>query len=460
MRLSYLLLAFVIGVFPALAETRVPQSKAEISLSFAPLVKKAAPAVVNIFANRVVEKSDSPFGNDPLFKGFFGRFARPEPRVQNSLGSGVIVSDDGIVVSNYHVVAMATQIRVVLADRREYQARILLSDQDSDLAILKIDNDTPLPVLPLRDSDSVEVGDLALAIGNPFGIGQTVTSGIVSGLARSGAVTGNARGYFLQTDAAINPGNSGGALIDINGQLIGINTSILTQSGGSNGVGFAIPANLVARYVEQASAGHKSFRRPCAGVLGQSVDAVMAQKAGLSVPEGVVLSALHDASPFAGAGLKADDIVLRVDGYEVNSPVEMLFRMSVRAIGETLDVVALSEGQEKTVQVDLIEAPDVPARDVRVMTVGPLEGLEVSNLNPAVQSELNLPAVPEQGVVATQVPDVLQHLGLREGDVVVAINGNDILSTSDVEGVSRQQVRAWRIDGMRNGQGFMYRFRF
>ncbi len=160
-------------------------------------------------------------------------------------GSGVILSEDGIVVSNFHVVGHATDIRVQLKDRREYSARVLLADEESDLAILQIEDADAMPYLYLRDSDTVEVGELVLAIGNPFGVGQTVTSGIISGLARSGTATGNARGYFLQTDAPINPGNSGGALIDVNGDLVGVNTSILTRSGGSNGIGFAIPSALV-----------------------------------------------------------------------------------------------------------------------------------------------------------------------------------------------------------------------
>ena len=256
---------------PGLAQSentpRVPETAAEISLSFAPLVKEAAPAVVNIYARRVVQSRRSPFEGDPFFGGLFRDFGAPRPRVQNSLGSGVIVSPDGFVVSNYHVVGQAEDIRVVLNDRREYQARVLIGDEESDLAILKIDAED-MPFLELRDSDTVEVGELVLAIGNPFGVGQTVSSGIVSGLARSGTASGNGRGYFIQTDAPINPGNSGGALIDVAGRMIGINTSILTRSGGSNGIGFAIPAALVAEFLDQARAGKTAFERPWAGATG------------------------------------------------------------------------------------------------------------------------------------------------------------------------------------------------
>ncbi|RLJ40722.1 Do/DeqQ family serine protease [Litoreibacter meonggei] len=459
MRLILPVLAALAFALPATAEVKVPQNQTEISLSFAPLVKEAAPAVVNIFANRVVQQSESPFRGNPMFEDLFRGFGLSRPRVQNSLGSGVIVSEDGVVVSNYHVVGMATEIRVVLTDRREFEAEILLADQDSDLAILKIDADTPLPHLDFRDSDEVEVGELALAIGNPFGIGQTVTSGIVSGLARSGTATGNARGYYLQTDAAINPGNSGGALIDVSGRLIGINTSILTRSGGSNGVGFAIPANLVARYVDQARAGNDSFTQAWAGIFGQAVDYSLAEGFGLSVPEGVVISSMHPVSPFAEAGLALGDIVLSVDGQPVNSPPEMLFRMSVRSVGDSITVEYLSDGEVREAEVALIEAPDTPPRDARVVQDGTLAGLAVANINPAVQSELNLPTAMSEGVVVTDVSGPLARVGLRAGDVLLEINGEAVVTTADVEDISDMRSRNWRIDGLRGGQRFSYRFR-
>lgn len=233
---------------PAEAQTRMPVSQAEIQPGFAPLVRQAAPAVVNINAKRVVAVRSSPFAGDPYFQGLFHDLGTIRRQVQNSLGSGVILSSDGIVVSNYHVVGEATDIRVVMTDLCEYSASVILADEESDLAILRLDGASDLPTFSHRDSDSVEVGELVLAIGNPFGAGQTVNSGIVSGLARSGTASGTGRGYFIQTDAAINPGNSGGALIEVNGDLIGVNTAILTRSGGSHGIGFAIPANLVARF--------------------------------------------------------------------------------------------------------------------------------------------------------------------------------------------------------------------
>ncbi|MEO0865330.1 MAG: trypsin-like peptidase domain-containing protein, partial [Pseudomonadota bacterium] len=285
----------------AQAETRVPQSQSEITLTFAPLVRETAPAVVNIYVRFIRETRRTPFMDDPFFERFFEGFGQPTPRVQNSLGSGVILGPDGIVVSNYHVVGQATDISVVLNDGREYAARVLLGDQASDLAILKIDGAEDLPFLPLRDSETVEVGELVLAIGNPFGVGQTVTSGIVSALARSGGSNGTGAGYFIQTDAPINPGNSGGALGDVQGRLLGINTRILTRSGGSNGIGFAIPADLVAAVLRQARDGNDRFQRPWAGATGQAVDADFAEMLDQTRPQGILLSGLHPLSPLAQA---------------------------------------------------------------------------------------------------------------------------------------------------------------
>lgn len=456
---AFLIFLTLCMAIPAAAEIKVPQSQAEISLSFAPLVKEASPAVVNIFANRIVEQRISPFMGNPMFEDFFRDFGQERPRLQNSLGSGVILSADGIVVSNYHVVGMATEIRVVLKDRREFNARVLLGDEESDLAILKIESEAALPFLPIRDSDSIEVGELALAIGNPFGIGQTVSSGIISGLARSGIATGNARGYFIQTDAAINPGNSGGALIDVAGNLIGVNTSILTRSGGSNGVGFAIPSNLVSRFVEQARAGGQEFMRPWAGIFGQSVSSDLADGLGLPIPEGVIISAIHPLSPFATAGLSVGDVVMAIDGQSVNAPAEMLFRMSVRPIGENIEVDYVSAGQAGMARVPLIEAPNEPDPDERTVPPGvTLSGMTVANINPRIGADLGLP-IDAEGVIITALPQRLRRLGLRPGDVLLRINSAPIATTQDVIGAASDDTRSWRIDGISRGRTFTYRFR-
>ena len=435
----------------------IPSSDAQIKLSFAPLVKAASPAVVNIFAERVVAETVSPFRGSPMFADMFRNFGETRPRVQNSLGSGVILSEDGIVVSNYHVVGMATDIRVVLTDRREFKARILMADQDTDLAILKIESDASLPWLAFRDSDAVEVGELVLAIGNPFGIGQTVSSGIVSGLARSGVATGNARGYFIQTDAPINPGNSGGALIDMAGQLVGINTRILTHSGGSNGVGFAIPSNLVGNFVAQARAGNQAFARPWAGITALAVDVDLAEGFGLDAPEGVVISQMHPESPFAKAGLVVGDIVTEVDGLPVNTPAEMLFRMSTKPLGTSIEVTFLSKNGQNSAMVPLMQAPKVEVPEVLTVEVGNLKGLEVVTLNARLQSKLGLP-VGSKGVVITTVPPQLVQVGLAPGDIIREVNGNPIRTSADVIQESAENTRSWKVIAERGARTFTFRF--
>ncbi|UYV36351.1 trypsin-like peptidase domain-containing protein [Rhodobacteraceae bacterium D3-12] len=455
-----LCLALAAPTGPVLADTRVPTSQTEIALGFAPLVKQAAPAVVNIYAKRVVQVRDtSPFANDPFFQDFFQGFGKPRPQVQNSLGSGVILSETGIVVSNYHVVGQATDIRVVLNDRREYDARILLADQDSDLAILQIQDAPKLPFLPLRDSETVQVGELVLAIGNPFGIGQTVTSGIVSGLARSGTATGSARGYFIQTDAAINPGNSGGALIDVNGALIGINTRILTRSGGSNGIGFAIPSTLVQRFVEQARSGETRFNRPWAGMNGQPVDPAIAESLGLASPQGIVISDLHEVSPFLAAGFRPGDVITAVNGQTVNTPDEMVFRMTVAGLGKSVSITRVRDGKAHEVEVNLIAAPDTPARALLLTTArAAIPQLELSNINPAVLAEFGLP-LSTTGVVVTDPGPAGPRAGLARGDVLRAINEVPLTDTAQAATLLRDAKRWLILDVQRGNQRRVLRFR-
>ncbi len=459
--LTRLALSIILAVTPAIgqAETRVPKTASEISLGFAPLVRQAAPAVVNIYAKIIRPGRANPFAGDPFFEDFFRGFGTPRPRVQNSLGSGVILSQDGLVVSNYHVVGMATEIRVVLTDRREFNARVLLADEASDLAILQLDGASDLPSLSLRDSDQVEVGELVLAIGNPFGVGQTVTSGIISGLARSGAATGNERGYFLQTDAAINPGNSGGALVDVNGALIGINTAILSRSGGSNGIGFAIPARLVAEFVRQARAGNTSFERPWAGMGGQPVDADLAAGLGLDRPDGVVISELHPQSPFALAGFEVGDVITHVDGEAVNSPAEMLFRMSVTGLGNAAQVTRMRDGAASDLTVLMILAPDdPPAEPLTLSQRTVLPDVALVRVNPAVMARYGLP-FSLTGVLVTDAGQFGARAGLRQGDVIMGVNGRDMSRPSDVERALRDPGRRVQIDVWRRGQRIALRFR-
>lgn len=458
MRLAALLAALAL-ILPAPAPAQpVPDSRAEISLSFAPVVRAAAPGVVSIYARRVVEARANPFFDDPLFGQLFGDFGRSVPRVQNALGSGVIVSPDGIVVSNYHVVGGASDIRVVLGDRREFAADLILSDAESDLAVMRLRGAEGLPALPLADSDQLLVGDLVLAIGNPFGVGQTVSSGIVSALARSGIAVGTGRGYFIQTDAAINPGNSGGALVDLAGRLVGINTAILTRTGGSHGIGFAIPANLVAQVVAQAREGNARFVRPWAGMSGQAVDAGLAEAFELSLPQGVVITDLHPLSPLTEAGLQPGDVVLSIDGEPVNSPPELMFRLSARGIGGQARLMYLRGEQQSEAAIALIAPPEEPARDRLQVRAPALRGLVAENINPAVIAELNL-ASGASGVVVTGAEDIAWRAGLRVGDIVLAINRQPIHTTTDLERVLRDAVRSWEVEILREGRRSWLRFR-
>lgn len=455
--MKHLLIILTLIAQPVWAQT-VSTSATQMQLSFVPLVKQATPAVVNIYARTIVQASRTPLQADPFFERFFQSLDAGRPRVQNSLGSGVILSEDGIVVSNYHVVGMASDIRIVLSDRREFSARVLLSDADSDLAILKIDNVEGLPFLGLRDSDGVEVGELALAIGNPFGVGQTVSSGIVSGLARSGGMNGGGQGYFIQTDAPINPGNSGGALIDTQGALIGINTSILTSSGGSNGIGFAIPANLIAAFMDQARQGATRFARPWAGLSGQAVDADMAAPLGLDRPGGIILSGLHRVSPFLAAGFAVGDVILAVDGEEVHTPAEMIYRMSVAGLGKQTRVTRLRDGVQTDVTVALFEAPEDPPRNQ--ITLGDqalLPGLVLARVNPAVLAELNLP-LEVDGVAVMDVGPFGLRVGLRPGDVILAVNGQEVEAPDQIRAAFNGQRQADLLV-QRGAQRLSLRFR-
>lgn len=459
--MKHLFLIILLGLFAqgAQAETRVPQSQSEITLSFAPLVRETAPAVVNIYVRFVTRaRARTPFMDDPFFERLFEGFGQPQPRVQNSLGSGVILGDDGIVVSNYHVVGQATDIRVVLNDGREYDARVLLGDQESDLAILKIDDAEDLPFLSLRDSETVEVGELTLAIGNPFGVGQTVSSGIVSGLARSGGSNGRGAGYFIQTDAPINPGNSGGALIDMRGQLLGINTRILSRSGGSNGIGFAIPADLVAAFVKQARDGNDRFVRPWAGATGQAVDADLAETLGRDRPGGIMLAGLHPASPLAEAGFEVGDVVLAVDGAPVGSPGEMLFRMSVASDQDSASMTRLRDGTEDELTVALIPPPDSPPREeITLPDDASLPGLTLARINPAVLAELNLP-IASNGVVVLDEGQIGRRVGLRRGDVLQRIDRQDIETPAQAAAILSEARRGTTVRAVRGNSRIVLRF--
>ncbi|WP_424931972.1 trypsin-like peptidase domain-containing protein [Amaricoccus macauensis] len=454
------ILLLVLVACPAMAQERiVPEDQAQLTFSFAPVVQSTVPGVVNIFASRVVAQRVSPFADDPFFSQFFRNLDRGVPRVQNSLGSGVIVSPDGIVVSNYHVVGRATEIRVVLSDRREFEAEILLADENADLAIIRLLGAEDLPALPFADSDAAEVGDLVLAIGNPFGVGQTVSSGIVSGLARSGGRLADQAGYYIQTDAPINPGNSGGALVDMSGALLGINTSILTRSGGSNGIGFAIPSNLVQQYVGQAREGHESFRKPWAGIVVQQVEASLAAALGQTLPQGVVVADIHPESAFAEAGITLGDVILSVNGMPVNAPAELDFRLATLGPGSRAELVWLHDGQKVEGRISLAEAPDVPpASPIRLNTQNVFDGLTVATINPRLIEAEGL-SLDSEGVIVLDVSGIARNSGLRPGDVLESVNGESLRTSADAERALRGGSRNWELALKRDNRILRIRLR-
>ena len=439
---------------PALAEETVPKTRADIQMSFAPVVKETSPAVVNVYARRLVAQRDQGPLSDPFFRRFFGGdgvFGAPRERVQNSLGSGVIVDGKGLIVTNNHVILGGSDIRVVLADRREFEAKLLLADERTDLAVLKIDpDDEKLPALTMGDSDDLEVGDLVLAIGNPFGVGQTVTSGIVSALARTQVGITDYQ-FFIQTDAAINPGNSGGALIDLNGSLIGINTAIFSRSGGSIGIGFAIPVNMVKTVVQSAETGGR-IQRPWLGADTQDVTAEIADSLGFARPEGALIASLHADSPLAVAGLKRGDVILGLDGKPVENAKELSYRVATAQIGSSAIIEYQRGTERRETRIELIAAPETTARDETLMKGNtPFTGLVVANLSPAVADELGLPS-GSTGVVASDVKGGPARRLFRKGDVILEVNGVVIDSVDTLNGAINKGDGYWQFAINRAGR--------
>ena len=441
----------------AWAEERVvPGSTAELQLSFSPVVKRTTPAVVNVYAQRVAAVAQgNRFFDDPFFRRFFGddgSFGRPRERVQNSLGSGVIVDPAGLIVTNNHVIANGTDIKVVLADRREFEARVLLADERTDLAVLKIDvPDEELPALTLGDSDALEVGDLVLAIGNPFGVGQTVTSGIVSALARTKVGVSDYQ-FFIQTDAAINPGNSGGALVSMKGELIGINTAIFSRSGGSIGIGFAIPTNMVKTVVATAESGSDAIKRPWLGAELQDVTSDIATSLGMARPEGTMVVSLHPQSPLAASGLRRGDVILAIEGKPVENAQELGYRVATTAIGSNTIVEYQRKGERRETQVTMVAAPEtVERQDTQIEGRNPLAGAVAANLSPAVADELGLPANTE-GVAIVKLEGGPARRFFKRGDIVLEINGVMIDSVDALRKVLESDARLWRIAIDRGGR--------
>ena len=442
---------FLAPAHAQLLERRVPNA-AELRLSYAPVVQRVAPAVVNVYAAKTVVNRN-PLFDDPIFRRFFGVPGDAGNQLQRSLGSGVIVDASGLIVTNVHVIEGADEIKVSLSDKREFEATVVLKDPRTDLAVLRVkDAREKFPVLDFSNSDALEVGDIVLAIGNPFGVGQTVTHGIVSALARTQVGVSDYQ-FFIQTDAAINPGNSGGALVDLTGKLVGINTAIFSRSGGSQGVGFAIPANMVRVVVTSAKTGGSAVKRPWLGAKLQAVTADIADSMNLKRPAGALIANVAPAGPAAQAGLKAGDLIISVDGQAVDDTNAFDYRFATKPPGGNAKLGIMRAGQELIATVALQTAPELPREEITIRSRSPFSGAKVANLSPALSDELQLQNV-DNGVVVVDVDNgsYASNLGFQRGDVIQEVNGVRIGKTRDLDTASKTQSGSWRIILMRRGQ--------
>ena len=432
---------------PALAEPArvVPTSPLTMKQSFAPVAKRVSPAVVNISSKRVVR-------TDPFFQ-LFG-FGAPRDRIEGSLGSGVIVRADGVIVTNNHVIAGGQEITVSLYDRREFTAKVLLADPRTDLAVLKIEvPGERLPTLAIDDHGDNQVGDLVLAVGDPFGVGQTVTNGIISALNRTDPSGAPDSGAYIQTDAAINPGNSGGALVNMEGDLIGVNSFILSQSGGSSGVGFAIPAPVVRRIVETAVGGAHAFVRPWLGARLQNVTPDIAKAAGLPAPSGALVADIWPGGVAAQAGLKQGDVIASVDGAPAVDAASVNFAIGNHRAGDTARLGVRRGSGQQTVTIKAEPPPASPPRDERTIAGrNPFQGATVVNLSPAVAEEVGVDPFGPKGVMLLKLAGTSQQVGFHPGDIVREVNGRAIHTTADLAAALAAPTRVWQLVLDRGGQ--------
>jgi Do/DeqQ family serine protease len=414
-----------------------------------------APAVVNVYATSHV-RARSPFAGDPFFERFFGQGSPFAPREQerSSLGSGVIVDPSGVVVTNNHVVGDASEVKVALADEREFQAEILLRDERTDLAILRIkDGGQAFPVLQFGSSEALEVGDLVLAVGNPFGVGQTVTSGIVSAVARTNIGIADS-GFFIQTDAAINPGNSGGALVDVDGRLVGVNSAIYSRSGGSIGIGFAIPSDMVRTVVAQALAGSTSVARAWIGALCQDVTPDIASSVGLDAPQGAIVTHIDEKSPAARAGLKIGDLILSAGENDIGDAAALDYRLAVAGVGVHIDLKIWRDGA--TTDIDVVTEAEPQLDEADLMLLGgrsPLTGAVIADLSATIIDRLRLQNADSGAVIVDIEPrSPAARMGFRPGDIVVRAQGEDVESAEQLAQLVEGDSRLWRIKFSRGGR--------
>jgi serine protease Do len=416
--------------------------------TFAPVVQKVTPSVVNVFSSRNV-KTDTRnlefFSEDPFFRRFFGdSFGNqpfvPKERQERGLGSGVIISTDGYIVTNHHVVDGASDVKVALSDKREYTARIVGMDSKTDLAVLKIDQ-SGLPALTPAESAKVQVGDVVLAIGNPFGVGQTVTMGIVSATGRGGLGIEDYED-FIQTDAAINPGNSGGALVNAEGKLIGLNTAIMSRSGGNQGVGFAIPATMVRNVTDQIIRGGK-VSRAFLGVMIQPVTSDLAKAFKLARPEGALISEVSPNSPAERAGLKVGDVVTKLDDRSVTDSRGLQLMVGAMTPGQNVRLTVVRDSVERQYPVTLGEQPadgsQTASGEHSTSTQKSLEGVVLEAITPEFARQYELARTVKGIAVRRVAPNSpAAQAGLEQGDVIVEVNRQSVASIEEVDRFVRQ----------------------
>lgn len=448
--LALLLVELMVTPGAHAAETKqsAMQSLFQLSNGVAEVAKAVTPAVVNISSTRVIKQKGqtvpSPFFNDPFFKQFFGdqffqRQLPPRERREQSLGSGVIVASNGYIVTNNHVVEHATEIKVLMSDRREYVGKLIGTDPKTDVAVIKVEA-TGLPYVPWGDSDKLNVGEYAIAVGNPFGLNQTVTMGIISAVGRANVGIADYED-FIQTDAAINPGNSGGALVNVKGELIGINTAIFSQSGGYMGIGFAIPSNMVRTVMDSLIKAGKVVR----GWLGVSVQEItpeLAQQFGLKEAKGVLITETEAGGPAAKGGLSRGDVVVSFDGKAVTDSAHLRNQVAGTKVGRKVPVTVVRNGKEVALDVVIVELPVVKtekARDGRGADANALDALEVEDITSRLRREMNLPA-EIKGVLITDVKpeSAAESAGLQEGDVIEEINRQPIRNFVDYTKAARK----------------------
>jgi len=435
------LIAVSIGMAALPSDTWSETAPLAAARGYVQAVERAAPAVVDVFADAQVRSTGFDFFFNPDF------FGGPSTQLRRSQGSGMIVGQDGLVVTNLHVVRGSESIIAVLNDRREYEAEIVFRSERFDIAMLKLVGASELPTVEFRGANDLVVGEPALAVGNPFGMGQVASSGIISGFFNHGS-----KGIFVQTDAPIHSGNSGGALTDSDGRVVGMITKVALDDRGWRGIGFAIASELILAALEQYREGRTEFRVPWLGISTQELGMDLAVASGLAKPEGVMVTAIHGASPFASTGNRRGDILVEIDGRKINSAGELEFWAAAAGLGRKVPFTFYRRGVREVSHLATQLPPETPSREEGpVGGGGPFRDFRVSNVNPAVASEMQLDMFAE-GVVVTFVPDYLRRSGIRAGDLIRELNGREIRTARELRRIAEDRLDAWSIVIERDGE--------